>query len=392
MRRWAKYRHAQLQAEYQRRRDYYHERALELGLAYNDSAVAARVQQRLTRRGYTPPRKAIGDIHTFACIPQFSWHEHLLPDLRQLGDVTLFDYNALGFSYSEFISGTRRGVARRNEMADLILPALRRAHQKRPVDWVFCYGGGQDTSPAVIRRITEELGIPCVNMSLDDKQGWAGAQVGECRVGAIDITAAFDLYITSARVACEWHLVEGGEPVYMPEGFNANAFYPTHVKQDIQVSFVGGSYGYRTDVIENLRRHGIQVSTFGSGWSSASWVSNIADVFNRSVVNLGMGGIEFSEYLTNVKGRDFEVPGTGGGVYLTSFNPDLAQHFVVGEEILCYGNREEMLELIRRCLREPEYARAIALRARERSLREHRWFHRYVKSLQLLGVVRDDDT
>jgi spore maturation protein CgeB len=100
-----------------------------------------------------------------------------------------------------------------------------------------------------------------------------------------------------------------------------------------------------------------------------------------------MGGIEYSETLTNVKGRDFEIPGTGGGMYLTTFNADLAQHFVAGQEIACYGTRDEMLELIRWYLRHPGEADAMAVRARERSLREHRWLHRYEKLLSILGVL-----
>jgi spore maturation protein CgeB len=111
------------------------------------------------------------------------------------------------------------------------------------------------------------------------------------------------------------------------------------------------------------------------------------EIINRSVINLGMGGIGYSERATNVKGRDFEIPGTGGGVYLTSFNPDLAQSFVVGEEIVCYSNREEMLELVRYYLAHPEEARAIAARGRERCLREHRWLHRYLKVLEILEIM-----
>ena len=110
-------------------------------------------------------------------------------------------------------------------------------------------------------------------------------------------------------------------------------------------------------------------------------------MINRSVINLGMGGIEYSESLTNVKTRDFEIPATGGGVYLTSFNPDLAQHFVIGEEILCYRNRDEMIELIRYYLDRPAEAEAIARRGRERSLREHRWLHRYEAMLRIIGVL-----
>ena len=103
-----------------------------------------------------------------------------------------------------------------------------------------------------------------------------------------------------------------------------------------------------------------------------------------------MGGIGYSEDLTNVKTRDFEIPGTGGGLYLTSFNADLARHFVVGEEIACYRSRDEMLELIRHYLRHPDEARSIARRARDRCLFEHRWLHRYRRVCQILGVLAEE--
>jgi spore maturation protein CgeB len=105
------------------------------------------------------------------------------------------------------------------------------------------------------------------------------------------------------------------------------------------------------------------------------------------VVNLGLGGIGYSESLTNVKTRDFEIPGTGGGVYLTSFNPDLAQHLAVGREILCYRNRQELTELTRWCLHHRDEADAIAAAGRARCLREHRWLHRYLELCRILGIV-----
>jgi len=118
-------------------------------------------------------------------------------------------------------------------------------------------------------------------------------------------------------------------------------------------------------------------------------VADVVEIFNRSCINLGMGGIGYSERLTNLKARDFEIPGTGGGVYVTSFNPDLAQHFIIGEEILCYRNREEMLELIRYYLARPDEAREIARRGRERCLREHRWLHRYQRVCKILGILAE---
>jgi len=112
-------------------------------------------------------------------------------------------------------------------------------------------------------------------------------------------------------------------------------------------------------------------------------------ILNRSVINLGMGGIGYSEALTNVKSRDFEIPGAGGGAYLTSFNADLAQHFVVGEQILCYSNRFELVEILRYYLAHPDEAAAIGRRARQRSLAEHRWLHRYERVLRVLGILPD---
>ena len=62
----------------------------------------------------------------------------------------------------------------------------------------------------------------------------------------------------------------------------------------------------------------------------------------------------------------------------------------MGREIVCYRSRDEMLELIRYYLVHPDEARQIAEAGRERCLREHRWLHRYVKILNILGVLDDD--
>jgi hypothetical protein len=383
---WTGYRERQVLQEYRARREHYRKLAEAQGLRYSLEGTRELVRRRLAGRGYTPVRRARGEVHTFASFPSNSWHRHLLPDLRELGPVTYHDYQTRGFSRREFDRRDARTFRRLEEMSAGILPLLRAAHAERPVDWVFFYGGGHHVSPPVVRQITEELGIPVADMSLDDKQGWSGAMGGPWRSGAVDLTRDVDLFMTSARIACEWHLVEGGRPVYLPEGYDASFYGPRDVPRDLPVSFVGAAYGFRATVADELRRGGVPFHAFGSGWP-AGYAPDVVDIFNRSTINLGMGGIEYSEELTNVKGRDFEIPGSGGGVYLTSFNPDLAQHFVVGEEILCYRNRDEMLELIRHYLDRPDEAAQIAARAHARSLREHRWLHRYETMLDILGVL-----
>ena len=386
---WALYRDKQLHRDYNMRREYYSNILKKRGLHYDEHETISEVRNRICNRGYVQIKREIGDIHTFALIPQFSWHKHLLPDLKELGPVTLFDYTSLGFDPDIFYGDpkwSRDRIQLRKDMVSRVLPMLKQAHKKKPVDWVLCYGGGQDISASVIKQIIDELGIPTINMTFDDKHGWTGPFCGEYNTGARDITKEFDVFFTSARVACEWHLAEGGRAIYMPEGFDNTYFQPRVSKKDIPVSFVGVSYGFRKSVINFLTSHGIDIQTYGNGWPSG-YAKDIVDIFNRSVINLGMGGIGYSENLTNVKGRDFEIPGAGGGVYLTSFNPDLAQHFSVGEEILCYHNREEMIELIRYYIRNRDLAEKISAKARTRSLNEHRWFHRYRRMAEIVGIT-----
>ena len=331
-----------------------------------------------------------GDVHTFALIPSNAWHDALLPELRLLGPVDRFDYvdlvnliRARGYS-AEFLR-------LRREVNGRMVAAFERAHQERPVDWLFAYAQGDHILASAIQTIRERYGVPCVNMCLDDKQSWDGGMVGEQRRGSVGLVAAFDLWWTSARVSVDWVNAEGGRAIYLPEGCAPSIHHPAERQPfDIPVSFVGACYGPRPAMVHFLRRHGVPVQVFGYGWKAmggAAWTEDPVDIFRRSQINLGNGGVLHSERITNVKGRDFDIPCTGGGLYLTTYNADLAQHFRIGEEILCWHSHDEMLELVRHYLPRPDECREMARRARERCLREHRWSHRYIRVLQELGIL-----
>jgi hypothetical protein len=384
---WTAIRRRELRDEYRSRRDRYAALAAKQGVAYEEGAVIRAVRERIAARGWTVRTRATADVHTFAFLPNIGWHFSMLPDLRELGPLSLYDYVGAGYAVEEFRKRSPAAVARRRQMLDEAFEAMRTAHQQRPLDWAFIYASGIEISPSFVRRITEELGVPVVNMCLDDKNSWTGEEIDGHRSGQIDLAPWFDLSWTSATAACEWYLIEGGRPFYMPEGFSAQVYSPREVSRDLGVSFVGASYGFRASVVEYLEKHDVPVATFGDGWPHAAWVEDAAEVFSRSQVNLGMGGIGYDEDLTNVKGRDFEIPGCGGGVYVTRFNADLAKHFAVGSEILCYANRDEMLEVIRQALARPDDSAAIAQRARRRALNEHRWLHRFERVCRILQVL-----
>jgi hypothetical protein len=383
---WSMFRGAQCERDYRKRRERYTKQAAQDGTVYVQNEIVAQIRNRIAERNYRVHKREVGEIHTFAFIPQISWHASLLPDLRELGPLTLFDYTALGYKDQSALGCSAEGIAQRAAYNALVVPALLRAHRQRPVDWFFAYASGLELSRDTVRRIEEETGIPTVGVCFDDKQSWVGYWMGDHRAGQIDLVSAFDLSWTSARVACEWYMVEGGRPIYMPEGFDAATFMPQAMTPDLDVSFIGSSYGRRPSIVDSLRKAGIDVRTFGAGWNGTDWEPDIVRIMSRSKINLGLGYLGYSDSLTNVKGRDFEVPAVGGGVYLTTYNADLSQHFNIGEEILCYNNIDEMIELIRYYLRDTNAAREVAHKGRLRCLAEHRWLHRYLQICRHLGI------
>jgi len=99
-----------------------------------------------------------------------------------------------------------------------------------------------------------------------------------------------------------------------------------------------------------------------------------------------VGYASSTDLFTNVKGRDFEVPLSGGGPYLTTFNSDLALHYEIGKEILCYRTVEEAVELIRYYLLRTTQADQIALAGRKRALSEHTWESRFRYIIDRIGI------
>lgn len=335
-----------------------------------------------------PTVRSIGSVRTFAIVPSWSWHDALIRDLELLGPVVRFDY-AKDCTLKESSHYDRRFFEWRRKSNDDLLLRLQEAHAKEPFDWLFAYAQGDHLLASTMNEIRAKYQIPTVNMCLDDKNTWNSGTLDGQVAGSQGLASAFDLWWTSARVCADWITAEGGRPLYLPEGCNPGSPPPPLRAFTIPVSFVGAAYGSRPAMVSFLRQHGIPVQTFGSGWGPETAVSSkeMSDIFKKSQLNLGHGGIGYSENITNVKGRDFDIPAAGGGAYLTTYNPDLAQHFHIGEEILCWHSYDDLLEQIRYYLARPELCRAIADKAFTRCVCEHRWLHRYTQICSVFGIL-----
>jgi hypothetical protein len=383
---WENWRRSQFLREYRRRRETYDAVVRARGIVYDPERSADAAIKRVAARGHEIRPRQSADLHTLAFIPRLGWHSILIAELSKLGQLSLFDYTELGISWMDLYLGD---VAARRSMNDAFLKWATDIHRRHPVDWVYIYASGTEISPETIRSLQSTIGAPVVGMCLDDKNSWAGPSRDGYRSLQIDLAPVIDLAWTSARVACDWYLAEDGRPVYLPEGCSPDLFEPLPVEKDIDVSFVGQAYGFRPRFLRALRRANIGVQGFGRGWPSGTISEkDYVTILNRSRINLGLGGIGYAPEITNVKGRDFEVPCAGGGLYITTYNADLALHFDTGREIACYRDLDEAIELIRYYLKHPEEAASMSSRARGRCLREHTWACRFREVLMLLGILQ----
>jgi hypothetical protein len=142
------------------------------------------------------------------------------------------------------------------------------------------------------------------------------------------------------------------------------------VERDIDVLWIGRAYGPRLDLIRALRARGFDVHAFGPGWGSGALsFERMVELYSRACVVLGMGAVGQTDEVKHLKGRDFEVP-MAGAAYLTSFNPELGDHFQIGREIMCYASQVECAEVLAYVLHRPALLAAVRGAARERCLRD----------------------
>ncbi len=96
-------------------------------------------------------------------------------------------------------------------------------------------------------------------------------------------------------------------------------------------------------------------------------------LFRNSQINVNMHHLQSS---TSLNLRVFDVPASGGFL-LTDYMPGLEQMFEIGKEVEVYRTPDELREKVEYYLAHPEACREIALRGRERVLRDHTFANRW---------------
>jgi len=326
--------------------------------------------------------KPKGTLNVLAIYHHYNWeNESLKTSLERFGKVGHYEWFE---QFNHQRKDWQRSIkAKMNE--DLLYQA-KQWIRTNSTDVIFTYLSGELISPEAVRELGA-FGVPMINLALNDKESFVGKIRKDRATGMRDICRYFDICWTSTEDALKKYCVEGALPAYLPEGANPEIHKPYDIEKSIDVSFVGQCYGNRPQIIHLLKEHGIQVEAFGYGWSNGPLsTEDMVRMYSKSKINLGFGGVAGHKNTYCLKGRDFEIP-MSGGLYLTEYNPELERVFDVGKEIVAYRNFEDLVEQISFLLSHPEEAEAIRQRGFHRARREHTWEMRFEKIFTLLGLI-----
>ena len=337
--------------------------------------------QRLSRRGIAPTAKSKGQMHIFYAYGLSNWEWVLGAALREFGQVKEFEWAKAGYNY---LSSDWLEV--RDKMNREMLAAFRQAHAHKKIDVVFGYLSGYTMDPEILGEMAR-TGAVVFNFSLDDKLNFPGKIVDGRYTSVAALAEAVDLNLTNAPESIIKYMVHGGLAAFWPEAAWPESHKPYDLDFDFDVSFVGKRYGWRPKFFEKLRGKGIDVECFGSGWANGTLSDEqMVQLYSRSRINLGFAGVAHSRGLMCLKGRDFEVPASGG-LYLTQDNPELRLVYKVGREIVTYKNVEDCAATISRLLADPKRAEKIRQDGYRRTLTEHTWGCRFEQIFQLAGLL-----
>lgn len=335
-------------------------------------------------------------------------HWNFFHTLESLGhDLLYFDFKTLHDELGHARMNEHLWALVKKECPDLLFSVLFEAELDRDV----------------LRKISEDTPTTTVNWFADDhwrfetfSRHWA---------------PCFNWVVTTADSALPKYRAIGYQNVIKSQwGFNHFLYRDLGLPLAYDVTFVGQPHGNRRGTVDAIRRRGIDLQVWGTGWESGRIEQDaMIRVFNQSRVNLNLsnasstgtpmslprltaGAIReagralehFSwgrrikawrrsvlqaraaaaHYPEQIKARNFEIPGCGG-FQLTGWAENLDEYFEIGKEVVCFESDSDLIEKIAYYLEHEDERRAIAQAAHQRALAEHTYERRFQQIFKAIG-------
>jgi spore maturation protein CgeB len=218
---------------------------------------------------------------------------------------------------------------------------------------------------------------------------------------------AFDWSVTTDHDAVAKYHALGVDTVVLSQwACNRYAYTRTATGIEHEVTFVGQPHGDRLKVVDRLRGGGIAVECWGHGWPEGKLDHDqMVRLFGASRLNLNLANSSTNPWTlrmrvgaivrlrrpwdpprrSQIKGRTFEVPGSGGFL-LTDRVAHLEDYFEVGREISTFDSTGDLIEKIRYWLAHPDERAAVAEAGYRRVLAEHTYDHRFAEIFARMGL------
>lgn len=318
-------------------------------------------------------------------------------------------YDALthmeGVEASFFAIDERMQAVGRDAMNEELL----RTVQEQKPDVLFCQLFTEEVKKETIVYITTRTTTQTIN--------WFGDDHWRFHIYSKFWAPLFSLAATTDSKAVPLYKKNGVRIALTQWAVNPHRYYPVpSPDRDLShaVTFVGQRYGTRSSYYSALTDAGLHVQFFGSGWAGGVVdFEAMLSIFSQSAVNLNFtesphgqlaqrvkmlaklflkkeaGKIRLnlrqlpnnlrslSGYQTpQIKGRIFEVLGCGGFL-LTGNAHELNTYYRIGQELVIFQNKADLIELCEYYVSHPEERVRIATAGYERTLRDHTYEKRF---------------
>lgn len=328
-------------------------------------------------------------------------HEYGRPELGPSFEEMNFRsaFEGMGHELHPFDFRARQDAVGRQPMGREL---VRLAAQVEP-DLAFFFLFQDEIAPATIRAVSEAGSCPTMNWFADDHWRFDGF--------TSRYAPAFDWPITTDRDALPKYAALGVDRALLSQwGVNRYAYGVVTTALEHEVTFVGLPHGNRREVIARLRKGGHDIQCWGEGWPNGRVThSEMVHLFGASAINLNLsnsstlprtlrfrlGALARGRWSdarqarprpSQIKGRTFEVPGSGGFL-LTESVPHLDEYFVPGREVGVFTSVDELAGQVDYWLSNPEQRCAVAEAGHRRALAEHTYDHRFAAIFAAAGLA-----
>jgi spore maturation protein CgeB len=306
--------------------------------------------------------------------------------------------DGMGHDVHTFDFRVRRDAVGERQMAHELVTL---AAEVEP-DLAFFFLFEDEIPPATIRAVGDAGGCPTMNWFADDHWRFEGF--------TRRYAPALDWSITTDREALpKYHSLGVDQVILSQWAVNRYAYRRTAEKIEHGVTFVGLPHGNRREIIAGLSQAGHDVECWGEGWPQGRIEhAAMVQLFGASAINLNLSNSStFSPTLrfrlgalargrwsdvrgaqprpSQIKGRTFEVPGSGGFL-LTEAVPHLDEYFVPGREVGVFVDVDDLVEQVGHWLSHPAQRAAVAEAGYRRALAEHTYDDRFAAIFAAAGL------